>query len=238
MLDKTKQTAFYDRVWSVGHLWQPDVWPEWEILARLLPNCPDRLEIGPGLRPRLPIADTWFVDLSTIALSGLRAHEGRPICANAEALPFASAAFDLIVACEVVEHLECDREALLEIGRVLRDDGYLLMSVPLDPKRWTAHDDAVGHFRRYDPAELVQLLETRGFVIVGFCPQIGEGYNLLKRLSAWLLHRVPLLAIRLEDRVTLPIGVRVQRPVRKMLLTLPPDTEAPGGFLLCRKRSS
>lgn len=47
-----------------------------------------------------------------------------------EALPFADASFDLLVAFEVIEHLEHWRRMLAEARRVLRPSGILLVSTP------------------------------------------------------------------------------------------------------------
>lgn len=49
----------------------------------------------------------------------------------AELLPFSDRSFDLVVACEVLEHLEDPAGALQEISRVCR--GHLLASVPWEP---------------------------------------------------------------------------------------------------------
>jgi ubiquinone/menaquinone biosynthesis C-methylase UbiE len=51
--------------------------------------------------------------------------------ASAYRLPFRDGAFDLVVACEVLEHLEAPDVALKEIVRVCR--GYVLASVPWEP---------------------------------------------------------------------------------------------------------
>jgi hypothetical protein len=122
-----------------------------------------------------------------------------------------------------------------EIARVLHPGGHLLLSVPLQPALWTNHDIQAGHYRRYEPAVLSTLLVSHGFTVIGFCPQIGEGYESLKKLGAWMLKRAPRFAIWLEDRVTLPLGVRLQRATRQWLPGFSLDTDAPGGFLLCRK---
>jgi len=46
------------------------------------------------------------------------------------ALPFANASFDLVVAFEIIEHLDAWREFLLEVRRVLAPAGQLLVSTP------------------------------------------------------------------------------------------------------------
>ncbi len=45
-------------------------------VSELLPSVPARLEIGPGLRPRLPIAGTHFLDISPPAIERLNAQGG------------------------------------------------------------------------------------------------------------------------------------------------------------------
>jgi len=230
-----EQARHYNRVWQIGHVWSPAVWPEWAIVAPLLAHAAHRLEIGAGLRPRLPIAGTCFADLSQIALYALAAHGGRPMLTSAADLPFAADTFDLVAACELLEHLPDDRRVLTEIARVTRPGGYLVLSVPLQQSLWTDHDVQAGHFRRYAPPILLALLSDCGFTVIRFSPQLGEGYIGLKKVGAWALRHAPRFAIWLEDRVTLPIGVRLQRSARRWLPTFPLDTDAPGGCLLCER---
>jgi SAM-dependent methyltransferase len=45
-------------------------------------------------------------------------------------LPYSSAAFDLVVLCEVAEHLQSEIPVIQEIGRVLAPDGRLVLSTP------------------------------------------------------------------------------------------------------------
>jgi ubiquinone/menaquinone biosynthesis C-methylase UbiE len=74
------------------------------------------------------------VDLSAEAVRHATNTFGGPgvrfLQARCEALPFADGAFDLVVAFEVIEHLEKWREMLAEARRVLRPAGMLLVSTP------------------------------------------------------------------------------------------------------------
>ena len=75
------------------------------------------------------------------------------------------ASFDVVIAMEVLEHIEDDVAALREWRRWLRPGGSLVLSVPAHAKRWSAADVWAGHFRRYEKAPLHALLEQCGFTV-------------------------------------------------------------------------
>ena len=56
--------------------------------------------------------------------------------------------FDLVVAFEVIEHIEDDVTALAEWVSHLRPGGWLVLSTPAWQKRFGPADEMVGHFRR------------------------------------------------------------------------------------------
>jgi SAM-dependent methyltransferase len=87
------------------------------------------------------------------------------IRADARDLPLASGACGLVTAFDILEHIEEDYLAAAEIGRVLRPGGTALIAVPCDMALWSAHDDEVGHVRRYDRSGLVSLMQKAGFTI-------------------------------------------------------------------------
>ncbi len=76
------------------------------------------------------------------------------------------AAFDAVVCCEVLEHVEDDRGFLRALRACLAPGGRLALSVPSRMKYWSRHDEVVGHLRRYEKHELKQLLEEAGFEAV------------------------------------------------------------------------
>ena len=73
---------------------------------------------------------------------------------------------DVVVSCEVMEHIDEDLEFLRRLHSALRPGGQILVSVPARAKYWTNHDDFVGHLRRYEKDELVELFREAGFVNV------------------------------------------------------------------------
>jgi SAM-dependent methyltransferase len=71
--------------------------------------------------------------------------------------------FDLVCAFEVLEHIEDDAAAVKDWAGRLRAGGWLLLSVPADQRRYGPWDELVGHFRRYDPETITDLLASCGF---------------------------------------------------------------------------
>jgi SAM-dependent methyltransferase len=88
--------------------------------------------------------------------------------ASAYALPFANMSFDLVIACEVLEHLTEPADALAELGRVCK--GHLLVSVPWEPcwrilnllrgKYLTAFGNTPGHLQHFSRGQIQRLVAT------------------------------------------------------------------------------
>jgi len=94
-----------------------------------------------------------------------RLGSGEMFCGDVSVLP-AEATFDAVCAFEVLEHIQDDAAALRNWCERLRAGGTLIMSVPLYQRRYAAADRFVGHFRRYDPEALGDLLRENGFASV------------------------------------------------------------------------
>ncbi|NUN14666.1 MAG: class I SAM-dependent methyltransferase [Myxococcales bacterium] len=76
----------------------------------------------------------------------------------AESLPFSDGLFDLVMALDVLEHLDDDRAGLAEITRVIRPGGFVLLTVPAHPFLWSEHDVALHHKRRYTYSTFAELI--------------------------------------------------------------------------------
>jgi SAM-dependent methyltransferase len=82
---------------------------------------------------------------------------------DATAMPIADGVLGLVVAYDVLEHIEDDAAAAAEFLRCLRPGGLLLVAVPADMSLWSAHDEAVDHVRRYERDELLGVIRGAGF---------------------------------------------------------------------------
>lgn len=95
-----------------------------------------------------------------------------------------SGLFDLITLLDVLEHIEDDRVALIEIRRFLRDGGVFLVTVPAYMWLWSDHDVALHHKRRYTKHQLRVLLEEAGFEVlrISYWTSVVFPIMLLQRL--------------------------------------------------------
>src|SRR5208283_1804769 len=89
---------FYDSLWSGARLVEPQHFNTWPLVQSLLSAHGRRLEVAPGLRPRLPIKGTHFVDISAPALAKLRDRGAQAVLSEINLLPFADGAFELVCA--------------------------------------------------------------------------------------------------------------------------------------------
>lgn len=94
------------------------------------------------------------VDISEEALTFLRSKGYKGIKVEGEKLPFEDKTFDLIIALDVLEHIDSDREAVDEWRRVLKPMGKLLITVPAFQSLWSGHDVSLHHMRRYTTKNL------------------------------------------------------------------------------------
>lgn len=101
--------------------------------------------------------------------------------ADARHLPLPSRSLDLVVAFDILEHIEEDRLAAAEIRRTLRPGGTALIAVPCDMKLWSAHDVAVGHVRRYSRETLTAVIDKAGLVI----DELWSWNVVLRPVAAW-----------------------------------------------------
>jgi SAM-dependent methyltransferase len=84
---------------------------------------------------------------------------------SATELAFASNSLDLVLAIDVIEHLDDDEGCVRELYRICRPGGYLLAHVPAFEILWTDKDDVNHHRRRYRLRAFVDLITSNGFTI-------------------------------------------------------------------------
>jgi SAM-dependent methyltransferase len=106
------------------------------------------------------------LDLSTDALTFCRSRNLPDLVGgDGTCSPFRSASFDVIMALDLVEHLDDDQAALRELARLLRPGGTLIIFAPAFNFLWGLQDDVSHHRRRYTAGELSQKLDRAGLCV-------------------------------------------------------------------------
>jgi methionine biosynthesis protein MetW len=112
------------------------------------------------------IEDIYGVDISRQAMATCMARGIKSVLANdCLETSFQDNVFDIIIADNVLEHIETDGEALKEWNRILKNMGRLIITVPAFNSLWSGHDEICHHYRRYSKSALVQLLRSADFTV-------------------------------------------------------------------------
>lgn len=147
----------------------PNAWLRWEAVRALLPTDAESiLEIGcgqGGFAPRLARRYRYVglePDEESFAVARARLGGAGEVRHGDLSVLDADESFDVVCAFEVVEHMEDDRGAIEGWLQHVRPGGWLLLSAPAWSQRYSAWDELVGHYRRYDPPALAALLREVG----------------------------------------------------------------------------
>jgi SAM-dependent methyltransferase len=109
-------------------------------------------------------------------------------------LPFQDEEFDLIIASDIIEHVD-DKKALSEIFRTLAPGGTALITVPAFQILWGIQDDLSHHKTRYRKKEFNALIKNAGFKI-----SKSFYFNYLLFIPIWIVRKIiKFLKIPLES---------------------------------------
>ncbi|MGB9879386.1 MAG: class I SAM-dependent methyltransferase [Anaerolineae bacterium] len=124
-------------------------------------------ELGGDAQVILNIGPSWGRDFYTLTEAGkwivnmdIAPQRHLPGMVQGDAtrgFPFPSRFFDAVIMAEVLEHLVEDWIALKEAYRVLKDNGNLIITVPL------YSDQPLYHVRIHSPTSILRLLAATGF---------------------------------------------------------------------------
>lgn len=81
---------------------------------------------------------------------------------------FSKKTFDTIVCLNVLEHIKNDTKALENMFKLLKTEGKLILLVPIHKFLYGEIDRSIGHFRRYDPKELLKKIHDFMYSVDSF----------------------------------------------------------------------
>lgn len=207
-------------------------------ILSMVPKCSGRvLDIGSGNGTMAIFLSRWAksvlaTEKSSVLLKKLRQKTHRILNLrikefDAEDFNLEERNFDLITACDVIEHLENDLGFLKNCYRYLTKNGKLFLSVPAVKFLYGSRDRKYGHYRRYRKKEIMQKVQAAGFRIwrcqywnlIGFFPYLVSekifGEELIgpareKSANLWfrILNQLLYLWLLVESKINfLPIGL-------------------------------
>jgi SAM-dependent methyltransferase len=81
-------------------------------------------------------------------------------------LPVKSDSIGLVIATDIIEHLDDDSIGIKEIHRALKHEGNVVLTVPAFKSLWGIQDVVGMHKRRYSRNEFLKKLEQAGFTVL------------------------------------------------------------------------
>jgi len=130
------------------------------------------LDIGCGVGSNLKVlssagTNAIGLDRSIYALSLISKQLEVPLLnGDLNDLPVRSKSVGLIVAMDILEHLDDDANGISEFYRALSNGGILIVTVPAFNFLWGIQDEVTGHKKRYLKEEITNKLKKAGFDIM------------------------------------------------------------------------
>ncbi len=136
----------------------------------------------------------------------------------------AGRSFDLVLLCDVIEHVEDDGVLLGLARQHLSESGRIMITVPAFQSLFTDHDRALKHFRRYSLRELEASVDRAGLTID------ASGYLFSSLLAPRALSK--LLEVARGERDGETIGLGAWRGGRTVTAALRAALSADNALLL------
>jgi 2-polyprenyl-3-methyl-5-hydroxy-6-metoxy-1,4-benzoquinol methylase len=157
-----------------NQIWQEEGTETW----RRYPGCFGRicwavghfnqvLELGCGTgllaRQLLEFGNTvTALDISEVAIAQLP-QEIKGIVSTLPDIPLPDRSFDVVVATEILEHIDDHEDCVRQVVRVLRPGGRAYFAVP---NNCLGPEEEPEHVRKYTSETLLELLDPYGFVFI------------------------------------------------------------------------
>jgi SAM-dependent methyltransferase len=192
---------------------------------------------GKNVETFASLGESWGLDVSQRAIAYCRKRGLTRIKrGTAQKTELPSSFFDGITLLDVLEHTD-DRKTMAEMQRILKPGGIIVITVPAYKWMWSRWDEVLHHKRRYEKADLENVLMNNGFrmlklsfvysfllvpaLIIRFIKSrfIGSSYGSDFQLSNSFLNEVLLAVCQMESRVivsgSVPFGTSLVAVAQK-----------------------
>lgn len=130
-----------------------------------------------------------------------------------------AAEFDSAIYINVLEHIADDSAELINVRKLLKSGGNVVVFSPALPILYGTMDGLSGHFRRYTKSELIGLVKDSGFEVIHV-----EYFDFVGIFPYFFMYR--LLKVRtigsggmfVYDNIILPISTMLERLARGRLI--------------------
>jgi len=135
--------------------------------------------------------------------------------------------FDVIVCLNVIEHIKDDSQAFLNLQKLLKPKGILILIVPSGMRLYGKIDESIGHFRRYNKYQLEKRLHKVGFKVLK-----ARILNFVGGLGWWFSGKI------MKQKIVKKDNVRIFNIVSPLFLFIERFWQPPFGtsvFIIARK---
>ena len=143
------------------------------------------LDVGCGRRPYLALFEGQVTDYIGLERDNRRYVDVPPdVRGDGNALPFATDTFDTVVSNQVLEHVPEPAYAVVEMARVMKPGGRVIVTAP---HIWGIHEEPNDYFR-FTPYGLTYVAERAGLIVERVKPLGGYWITTGARLCYYLEH--------------------------------------------------
>lgn len=152
------------------------------------------LDIGCGQKPYKPLFNVdEYIGLEYDTPENRR-YKRAEFFYNGESFPFENEKFDCAICNQVLEHVFNPDNFLQEINRILKQNSYLLLTVPFV---WDEHEQPYD-FARYSSFGLKHMLEKNGFEIIKQTKSVNSAAVIIQLINTYIYKLIVKNNMRLE----------------------------------------
>ena len=145
------------------------------------------LDVGCGRKPYSPLFTVDQYIGIEIDSERSRITSSADVFYDGNVFPFFDGEFDCILCNQVLEHVFNPELFLQEINRVVKNDGFLLLSIPF---AWDEHEQP-HDYARYSSFGLTYLLEKNGFKIIKHTKTAADFRVFVQLINGYIFKVLP-----------------------------------------------